>query len=144
MEGRRTVEEDDDDDGDETEPGKVRLEGRLVWQVVPTPVLRLHTVVEPQVRRQNERPRDQSAKGRDVLQPIERRRGRRAAARHEREEADDARDGNAVDGQAALGAPAEDLGGLALERERIEHSGGGVEDRVARRPGRDEQDGVDD
>jgi hypothetical protein len=56
QEHREPVENDNGGDKDDSEPGRVGLEGRLVRKIVSGHVLGSHTVVESEVRQQDDPP----------------------------------------------------------------------------------------
>lgn len=163
---RVAVEDDDEDDGDEAEVRGVGLERRLEGEVVARDALVLEAVVEPDVRVVDARPGDEASDGReatrkrasasarararergreqDALREVVE--GRRRAGRHVHvgEQADGGRDDDAVDGETALGAAAEDGRRLSVAGEAVERPRRGVQVRVARREGREEHRSVDD
>ena len=96
--------------------GRPRLEGRNEEELLAVNSLRLESVVESEVGKEDAAPGEETGDGGERDEVVEDD-GRALVARKEGEERERRGDGERVDGDAALGATAEEGGGLRTKRE---------------------------
>lgn len=143
LECRVAVHEDDHDLEAESDPGAVWLEITAVWQRLAVKTLHLASLVEAEVGDAHDDVVDNTSSGDDVGEVCQNL-GGRVGQVQEGQEREDHDDEEAVDRNSVLGALAQELGGTALNGERVQASSGTIGVGVTSRKDTCDQQRVDE